>query len=102
MNIVNNLIKIISFEISNDQMEVKYQKVIKTNIKYPVGYRLVSKTTNVGDFGLDLSAAENYSKDLFSVNIGTSPDGYIQYAITEYSERHNGHALYLIFVKSII
>ncbi len=83
-------------------MEDKYQKVIKTNIKYPIGYELVSKTTNVGTFGLDLSAAENYSKDLFSVNIGTSPDGYIQYAITEHSEKHNGHALYLIFVKSII
>ena len=89
---------IIFIELNNINTGQEYKKAIKTNIKYPDGYKLVSKSVNVGTFEYDISS-NVHALDTVYVNVGVSKDGYIQYSIAESSHTENGHILCLIFIN---
>ncbi|WP_294727490.1 hypothetical protein [uncultured Fusobacterium sp.] len=96
---LSNLIKVISIKTSIETLGQQFNKPVKTNYKYPYGYSLIGISKNLSEDLVDLNIAIPYSSDLFEVNIGISPDSFIQYAITESSNKENGHIIHLIFIK---
>lgn len=96
---LSNLIKVISIVTLIELQGQLFNKPVKTNYKYPYGYSLIGISKNLSDGLIDLNTSSSYSSDLFEVNIGISPDGFIQYAITKSSNKENGHIIHLIFIK---
>ena len=96
---ITNLIKVIPITLLAKPEGQLYKTAVKTNIKYPEGYKLIAKSVNIGYFEIDISANQTYPIDITYVTVGKSSDGYIQYSISYHTEDNNGHTLYLVFIK---
>lgn len=94
---ISNLWKFVGFEISSSGLQL--ETVIKTNIKYPSGYKLFSTCILLSDGTVNLNNHPSYTKDKMDIIIGKSPDGYIQYSVFNVSASGNSHMARLIFRK---
>lgn len=93
--LVNNLFKFINIGVDTN----KLNQIVKTNIKFPLDYNLISTSVIVGYQGLDLTSFPEFKDDICNINVGKSSDDYIQYCVAEQNHLSTGHALLLIFMK---